>query len=268
MPRHVSINVHGTDIHFYDFISSPDFEAKARGMAPFFRRMPGLHVQRAFARYVIFVIRLKPEGEHNPRRGRSGGTWLRGQVPRLFRGHETVTGVPDADLQRLVIDRNMGLIGIPQDRWSRPLLGMKNTLLHETGHAVDYTLNLSPPCATVADFRGVRPVCGGSDELKRHAVEAYARLIFAPARICRDGDINVCSGRVAGVLRRAPAFAAVPDSWWDAHLRAFHLPPLASFDPIRRAVQHGGIVDPWAGAPAGRWPVPEGIVDPWSNIDA
>lgn len=210
MSLHVPLRVHSRTINLYIFISSPDSEAKASGLQPFLERMPEQHVHSALDRYTIFVIRAKPRG------GDSGGTWLPGQVRRAFWGRESVTGVPDADLERLVLNPGKGLIGIPLDRWERPLARLKFTVLHEVGHCVDYRMNLSPPGATAGDFTGVRPVCGAADIVKRHAVEAYARLVLG-AGICRNtapADAGRCNARIISLLRRAPAFSSVSSSWW------------------------------------------------------
>lgn len=255
MPNHFRLQVHGAPIDFYDFINAPDFEGKARGLEPFFNRMPSGHVRSVFPSYLIFVIRAKPRG------GSGGGTWLPRQVRRAFEGREAVTGVSDADLQALVLAPGKALIGIPQDRWSRPVRSMKVTVFHEVGHAVDYSLNLSPPGATANDFRGVRPVCGGGNTLKRYVVEAYARLIYAPARICRDveqGAMAACSRRVSNLLRRSPAFSAVPEAWGSPSFRQSEEPAPAS-EQVQRAMSQGGIIDPWTGA------ISSGLVDPWEG---
>lgn len=215
MPLHVRLNVHGTPIDIHIFVDDPLSEAKARGLAPYLQRMPSQHVQRAFARYLVFIIRDKPRG------GPGGGTWRPGGVRRAFWDREGITGVPNADLQRLVLTPGKGLIGIPLNRWQLlwqlPIPQVAFTVLHEAGHSVDYEMNLTPPGVSEYDYRGVTPVCGGRDVVKRHAVEAYARFILVPRRICREPvageSAAACNQRVIALLRRSPAFSSLPPNW-------------------------------------------------------
>jgi hypothetical protein len=196
MPLHVPIDVLGTRIDIHIFIGNGVSEVKARGLWPFLRRMPREHVQRALVRYPIFIIRDKPG------RGPGGGTWRPSEVRGAFWGRESITGVPDADLERLVLTVQKGLIGIPLNRWQRSLDLLKFTVLHEAAHSVDYEMNLSPAGATLRDFRGVRPTCGAGDLVKRHAVEAYARFILVPARICfRAPNLEACFLTRSNVFR-------------------------------------------------------------------
>lgn len=213
MAIHVPLNIHDARIDIYLFIDVPEREnrAKAEGLAPFLHRMPVQHVQRALAKYRIFIIKDKPA------RGPGGGTWRPGEVRGAFWDKERITGVSNADLQSLILDYGMGLIGVPQDRWQRTLSSMKFTILHEAGHSVDYELNLTPAGVALEDYRGVTPACGAGSLVKRRAVEAYARFILAPSRICRESvsgeDASECNSRLIGLLRRSPAFSSVLPSW-------------------------------------------------------
>ena len=211
MSLHVPLRIHRSTIDIHIFLNQPDSEMKARGLAPSLQRMPEQHVQRALVNYPIFILKNKPG------RGPGGGTWRASQVRAAFWGREAITGVPDVELDRLVIKPGKGLIGIPQNRWTRTVNRLRFTLLHEVGHAVDYELNLSPPDATVNDFRGVRPTCGAGSMVKRHVVEAYARFILRPGAICRDSvdgeTANASNLRVIRNLRRSPAFSGLPRGW-------------------------------------------------------
>ena len=211
MPIHVPLPVHEHKAHFFVFLRSGGHEGKARELGPILSRMPPEHAE-VFRRYLIFVIRQKPGG------GPGGGTWRPTEVFPAFRGRERRTGVSDEDLMRLVVSPERGLIGIPEDRWSRPVNLLKFTVLHEIGHAVDYCWNLSAPGAVERDYRGVRPACGGSDPVKRRVVEAYARWILGSPSICRDPvDENAAAAnqRIIGLLRRSPALVSrsVPPDW-------------------------------------------------------
>jgi hypothetical protein len=215
LPIHVSGDVHGHTVHFYIFIDFPGLADKARLLFPFLRRIPPQHAL-VFDRYPIFFIERKPRG------GENGGTWLPRQVWPAFQGRGDTTRVPDAQLQDLVITPGKGLIGIPRARWELDVSLLKFTVLHEVGHAVDYSPGMSlvpttPPGTEVAHWSGVRPVCQGEDEVKKRAVEAYARYVLGHPRICRDppaGEpVAACSQRIIAHLRRAPAFQSVPSTW-------------------------------------------------------
>ena len=213
MPLHVPLLVHGVTIDTYIFLDAPvsELNSKATGLAAFLFRMPPRHVQMALANYRIFVIKDKPA------RGHGGGTWRPGEVRDAFWNKIAVTGVSNEDIQSLVLDAGKGLIGIPQDRWHRSLNLLKFTVLHEAGHTVDYALGLTPAGVSVNDYRGVTPACGAGSLVARRAVEAYARYVLVPSRICRDivpGEAaRECNRRIISLLRRSPAFVSVPPSW-------------------------------------------------------
>jgi hypothetical protein len=214
MGRYVQLLVRGHPIHCYIFINprtpreEGQLESKVRGLQPLLERMPQPHVT---VLYPIFFIEEKPGGQQG------GGTWRHGEVAGAFLGRRARTGLPDDKVRGLVIDRGTGMIGIPRNRWPRPLQRLKFTVFHEIAHCVDYGLNITPPGATERDFAGVAPTCGGASLLKRRAVEAYARWMLIPANIC--GEISdpaqraVANRRVIGVLRRSPAFRSIPATW-------------------------------------------------------
>ncbi len=178
---HVPLRVRGAVINFYIFIDVPDPSIKINSFIRYFERMPDEHLSVV---YPIFVI------DHNPNGGSGGGTIRRSRVAN-FKGprRERLTLVPDAMVDSLVIERGLGLISIPRNRWERPAGRLVSTVLHEVGHSVDYELGLTPSSRfTVQDVIGVSPTCGGgaSGSILRHMVEAYARYIVNPRRICRD----------------------------------------------------------------------------------
>jgi hypothetical protein len=221
LEAHVPLTVHGETIHVYIFTDYPGSEAKARGLQPFLQRMPPQHVRGALVRYPIFVIKNKPV----PAPG--GGTWVRGQVRARFTGREGITGVPAADLQRLILTPGKGLIGIPINRWERNLPRLKFTVLHEVGHCVDNEMSLtqltSGRSATVADYRGMlEDRCGDGNPVARRAVEAYARYILRPGGICHETppgeDDSACSRRMIRILRQSRAFSSVPATWRPGHV--------------------------------------------------
>jgi len=208
MYEHLRVPVGGSVIDFYNFIDSPGWQAKARGLARVLSRMPQQHLRVLFP---IFII------ENKPARGPGGGTWRSHEVSSMFAHHEHNTGVPDEDVQRLVITPGLGLIGIPRNRWQNPLPQLEFTVMHEVGHCVDLKLGLKAPRVRERDFDGVRPTCGAGDAVTRRVVEAYARFIIRPWGICRDrvpeGDAAAGNRRVIGHLRASPAFGSLPSNW-------------------------------------------------------
>ena len=178
---HIPIRVRNAVINFYVFIDVPDPSIKINSFVRYFERMPDEHLNVV---YPIFVI------ERNPNGGSGGGTIMPSRVanfksPRRAR----LTLVPDDMVDSLVIDRGLGLISIPRNRWERPVGRLVSTVLHEVGHSVDYELGLRPSAPiTIQDVIGVRPTCGGgaSGSILRHMVEAYARYVINPRTICRD----------------------------------------------------------------------------------
>jgi hypothetical protein len=211
MAEHLRLPVGGQVIDIYNFIASPGWEVKARGLARVFGRMPPHHLAAVFP---IFII------EHKPAQGPGGGTWKPHEVSTMFAGHEHNTRVPDADVTRLVMTPGLGLIGIPRNRWEYALPDLEFTVMHEVGHSVDVKLGLKAPRVAVRDFVGVRPTCGAGDAVTRHAVEAYARFIIRPGGICRDpvpeGNQAAGNRRVIGHLRASPAFRGLPSGWMPA----------------------------------------------------
>jgi len=247
-PIHIPLSVYGTPrspgtpattVNVYIFVDHPGSATKAHQIAGFLERIPFQHVQQVFQNttggYVIFIIKDKPG------RGGGGGTWTPSEVDRAFRGRHRVTCVPDAELQALVLTPGYGVIGIPMNRWgtrefSRGRNPLEFTLVHEVGHAVDYSYARgvggtglsppSPPGTNVSDWCGVRPACGGVG-LGRYVAEAYARFILVPRRICNDTDpghsqsacliprteVPSCTSRIIDFLRRSPAFSSVSGTW-------------------------------------------------------
>ena len=210
LPIHVPLPVHGHIANVYIFVRFAGAETRARELGPLLLNMPPQQA-RVFDRYPIFVIQLKPHWEE------SGGTWLPGSVYAAFHGRSAATAVPDADVQRLVVTPGFGLIGIPRNRWERPMNLAKFTIFHEIGHAVDYEMNLAQPGIQADDYRGIRPVCGAATLLRKRLAEAYARYICRHPQLCRDPvpgeDQATCNRRVITNLRGSPAFRGVPPSW-------------------------------------------------------
>jgi hypothetical protein len=206
--RHFPLHVHGLTVDFYDFIDVPDSAARVARLGRFFSRMPAQHLGVV---YPIFVIQQKPA------RGAGGGTWRPGEVRSSFMGRTSNTRVPDEWVEKLITNRGKGLIGIPRERWTQTTPEI--TVLHEVAHSVDYSLGLIPAGATIQDFRGVRYP---KERVAEYAAEAYARFIYATARVCRDGSIppgesqSACTSRLIGVLRRSPAFRSLPAGWMPA----------------------------------------------------
>jgi hypothetical protein len=225
--KEYAIVLAGGTVRVYDFLELDVTVDRIATLERLLQRLPAAHVP---AIYPIFVIDVKPAG------GLSGGTWTPGRVRTGFRGRTARTGVPDAELDRIVPE-GTGLIGIPQNRWAgrEPMA----TVLHEIGHAIDIQLDLTPPWLRVEHLLGVRPVCGDASPVARHAVEAYARWITNPSLVCRDlppGQTQVqADNRIFATLAATPAFRLVPQTW----------------DPSRRR-RHGR----WAGAD----PPPEAVV--------
>jgi hypothetical protein len=197
-PLHVPLTVHDSVVDVFVFVDVPGSEEKARGLAGYLAMMPPRHVE-VLATYPIFVMNVKPGGRQG------GGTWRRGELDAL-RNREYRTGVPNAYVDMLFQDPQLrGVIGMSRDRWERPLERLKYTVLHEAGHAVDNELGLRPRGATAADYRGVRPTCGGGFP---YTAEAYARYILGVS-ICRDlpdGQAE-CEARVRALIESSPAFA-------------------------------------------------------------
>ena len=189
----------------YVYLDMPGALDKAKLLGSYLSRIPRQHASSV---YPIFVMDQKPRG------GPGGGTWRPGEVEGGVLGGERGTGIPDADIERLVIEPGFGMIGIPRSRWRRPMGLVAFTVLHEVGHSVDYGMNLSAPGVRVDDFRGVRPTCGAGNAVKRRVVEAYARYVLRARRICRDahpGETDAeADRRVVRHLLRSPAFSGVP----------------------------------------------------------
>jgi len=210
MSLHVPLTVHGFTIDVHVFVDEPGSEEKARDLAPFLERMPRSHVESGLTRFAIFVIREQPA------LGAGGATYLPGRVDDAFRGKFGITGVADTDLD-LVRDPERGVLGIPLDRWQRPLSSLKFTVLHEAGHAVHSSrMSLISTGASLDDFLGVRPTCGHGNAVVRRATEAYARYILG-ASLCRDAVVGQtteeCNARVLRHLRASPAFRSIPSGW-------------------------------------------------------
>jgi len=125
------------------------------------------------------------------------------------------TGIPDNDMQRLVVDRGKGLIGLSKDRWERPIRRLKFTVFHEIGHCIDFFLGLIPRGATEEDFAEMETNrCGAGSLMSRRAVEAFARSICSPNQIYHTLPSSetraVANQRLISSLYRSPAFRSVP----------------------------------------------------------
>jgi hypothetical protein len=203
--EHIPLVVHGHQIDFYIFIDAPHARSTIAGLKPYFERMPPQHLA---VLYPIFVTERKPAG------AAGGGTWRPAQVRAEFMGHERNTQVPDIKTEALVVSPGKGLIGIPRERWmrDRPV----DTVLHEVGHCIDYTLHIVQDGDNLNTFQGVRY---HKPRVGEYAAEAYARYILYPHRVCRADSIPAgenqtrCTNRLAGVLRASPAFRDVPRTW-------------------------------------------------------
>jgi hypothetical protein len=208
--------VRGRIVDFHVFVTTQDSESRVRSLARFFERVPDPHLDRL---YPILVIEEKPGGKPG------GGTWTRRtDFLACFGGgvRSRRTHVPDAELARLVIRPHQGLIAIPRERWERPFHHLPTTVFHEVGHCVDRVWGgLVPRGATDADFAGMNTTsCGAGGPRTRQAVEAYARLIYNPARIYHDLPLGESSQtantRLLAALRRSPAFNQVSPAWMPA----------------------------------------------------
>jgi hypothetical protein len=203
--QHIPLMVHGQRIDFHIFIDVAGASGTVARLLPFLERMPAEHLA---VLYPIFVIERLPKG------GLTGGTWRPREVPTRFMHNESNTQVPDIKTQALAVDRGKGLIGIPRNRWLRD--HPEDTVLHEIGHCVDYSLHIVGDGDTLETFRGVRYP---EERVGEYAAEAYARYILYTHRICREGSIpsgenqESCTRRLTMTLRASRAFDPVPNSW-------------------------------------------------------
>lgn len=211
---HYPVTIHGYQIEFHIYVNMPGSRQKVAQLIPFLTRMPRQHLAIL---YPIFIMRRKPHG------GQGGGTWTPGEARSAFtRTHaERNTGIPDSEIQRLVVTPGRGMIGMSEDRWQRPMGRLEFTLLHEVAHCVHCCFQpggLLPPGATESDFPGMETNrCGHGSLLVRRAVEAYARYICRPARIFHtlpsgSGPART-NERLIRSLRSSPAFRSVPTEW-------------------------------------------------------
>ena len=211
MAEHLSFSVRGFTVEFHIYVTVSGSDQKVRQLEPFFRRLPDAHLA---VMYPIFVMDKKPGGRAG------GGTWppglVRSQV--MGAGHARNTGIPDADVDSMVVARGRGMIGLSKDRWERPIARLPFTVFHEVGHCVDIALGLVPSGANDADFAGMETNrCGAGNMVTRRAVEAYARLMCSPSAIYHTLPARETAAsanqRLSNVLRRSPAFRAVPATW-------------------------------------------------------
>jgi hypothetical protein len=211
MPEHFTLKVHGYPVEFHIYVSTRNSWDKVRRLEAFFRRLP---VEHLAVLYPIFVMERKPGGRVG------GGAWppgiVRSQV--MGGGRSRNTGVPDEDVERLVVSRGKGLIGLSRDRWERAMGRLEFTVFHEVGHSIDFSLGLVPRGATAADFPGmVTNRCGSGDLLVRRAVEVYARYICGARHVYHALPALATPARtnrtLISTLRRSPAFRSVPDDW-------------------------------------------------------
>jgi hypothetical protein len=123
--------IRGHLVVFYSFIAMPDWRHRVTSLTRLFERVPDAHLQRLSP---IFLVNEKPGGQPG------GGTWRPGtDWMRLVGGGRRAerTGVPDAELDTLIIRPHSGLIMIPRERWQRPINLLPVTVFHEVGHCVD-----------------------------------------------------------------------------------------------------------------------------------
>lgn len=195
----------GGIVFVYDFLESRFTTDNLTTLERYLQRMPHTH-QHVI--YPIFLLERKPGG------GLNGGTWRPNIVQSSFAGRERVTGVPDAEVRRIVPDGE-GLIGIPRNRWEgrTPM----STVFHEIAHSVDIELSLTPSWLRPSHLAGVLPICGGSPPIVKYAVEAYARWIVTPSQVCRAVPVGEsqaeADNRVFAALAETPAFRMVPPTW-------------------------------------------------------
>jgi hypothetical protein len=206
-PEHHTITVGGRVVEFHLYVEDADARQHIAQLTPYFARMPASHLA---VLYPIFVMKKKPGG------ALGGGTWLASQVRSEFMGtrHAQNTGVPDSDVERLVISAQSGMLGLSRDRWERPIGLRRFTVFHEVGHCVDAALGLVPSGATEADFAGMDTNrCGAGNFMVRRAVELYARYICGSDRLYhtlpRSESQVQANRRLLDTLRRMPAFRCV-----------------------------------------------------------
>jgi hypothetical protein len=216
-PQHFELNVAGVRIDFHICIDDPLALDRIRELEPYFYKLPRQHL---VAIYPIFVINLKPGGDP------SGGTWKPEQVHGDFTRPEQIanTHVPLAKIKAHAISQNRGVIGIPRNRWERPIESTRDipgrhiTVMHEVAHSIDFSLGLSPRGATEAVYDGivVGRECNARPELARRAAVAYRRFIMR-IPLCDvplPGELQAAgNARLIRVLRSSPAFASVPLTW-------------------------------------------------------
>lgn len=211
MAEHHTLHVGEAKLDFHVYVDLPDTAGKLDALRPFFARMPAPHLRLLWP---FFVMERKPGG------GRGGGTWAPGEVRTgvMGTGHSARTGIPDADIERLVVSRNVGMMGIPRDRWVRDIDLLKFTVLHEAAHCIDFQLGLVPAGSTASDFPGMlTDRCGAGNAQSRRAVEAYARCVCRPWKVyhARVPPLSAqeLNRRNIDTLRRSPAFVGVPGTW-------------------------------------------------------
>ena len=206
-----SFEIAGATITFHVYLDQPDTASKIEELRPYFARMPDTHLRLLWP---IFVVDHKPGG------GPGGGTWAPDEVRSMFMGeaHSRRTGVPDADVETLVLANRSGMMAIPRDRWMRRINRLRTTVMHEVAHCVDFQLGLVPRGADAEDFPGMgTDRCGAGGHMSRRAVEAYARALYQPWRIYHSREpsqsAHDLNQRNLETVRRAPAFTGVSGSW-------------------------------------------------------
>jgi hypothetical protein len=210
--EHFSLTIRGRQIDFHIYVNVSGSAGKVRQLEPYFLRLPDQHLAVLYP--VVFVMHHKPGGRDG------GGTWRANEVPVQVMGaaHSANTLVPDADIQRWVVARHIGMIGLSQDRWERPIGRLVGSMFHEVAHCIHYELGgLVFAGASAADFPGMATDrCDVADLLVRQATEAYARYVYSPGAIYHTlppgQSPSAVNSRLIASLRRAPAFRTVPAS--------------------------------------------------------
>lgn len=215
--RHLTLDVGGTTIHFFNYNSLADNAERVDAMRMYFERMPVAHLA---AVYPVLLIGLHPTRGVGDHAGTSGG----GGTPRPselrgLRRNSARTGAPEADVDEIIAELSGGhrlhtVHFIPEHKWAREEGPRAFTLFHEVGHGVDYELHLTRArggvALTVEDFPGDINLaeCGGSasyEQSKRAAI-SYSHAIVRQ---------RVASRTIIESFRRSLAFRGVPDAWFE-----------------------------------------------------
>jgi hypothetical protein len=205
------VRARGYSVLFYVYVNVAVSAFKVVQLERFLARMPNEHLRLGWP---FFVMLRKPGGRNR------GGTWTPNGVRTSVMGgaRSRNTGTSDEDIERLVPSRELGMLGLSEDRWRHPMGRLEFTVIHEVAHCIDFQLGLVPAGATDATFQGMETDrCGPGSTRVRRAVEAYARWICGHRHIFHTPVPRerpwATNARLIAALRSSPAFANVPESW-------------------------------------------------------